>query len=104
MAIDISQETPLSLTQAAKLPHLPIRRAGKRPCVATFWRWSTTGIRGVRLETLICGGVRCTSQQAIQRFFDHLTNPQAPPPPIVTSRAQRAAVRAAERVLDKAGI
>jgi len=103
--IDINQETPLSFAQAAKLKNLPIRRAGKRPHAATLWRWALHGVRGVRLESIMCGAVRCTSAEAIARFFNTLTAQAAgTPAPAPTARVDRRAVERAERVLDAAGI
>jgi hypothetical protein len=60
-------ENLVSLTEATKL--LPRRRKGKRPNVVTVYRWSTIGCRGVKLETIQVGGTRCTSREALQRFF-----------------------------------
>lgn len=53
---------------------LPLRRGGKRVNVATLYRWASHGCRGVRLETIQIGGTKCTSQEALQRFFDRLSN------------------------------
>ena len=71
--IDLKNETVLSFTSATK--HLPHRRAGKKPHVATLYRWSTRGVRGVTLETIQVGGTRCTSIEALQRFAEHLSSP-----------------------------
>jgi hypothetical protein len=71
--IDIQNERTLSLSQDAKLDILPRRREGKRPNASTLWRWALHGIKGIRLETVMAGGVRVTSAEAIQRFFDRLT-------------------------------
>jgi Protein of unknown function (DUF1580) len=71
--IEHETETVLSLTDAAA--RLPRRRGGKRVNVATLYRWASHGCRGVRLETLQIGGTKCTSLEALQRFFDRLTNP-----------------------------
>jgi hypothetical protein len=60
--IDHESEQLLSMTDAAKL--LP-----GRPDVATLWRWRTTGCRGHKLETLLFGGRRYTSREAIARFL-----------------------------------
>ena len=69
--IDIEIESVLSLTEAAtKLPH---RRAGRRPHVSTLYRWASRGLRGNHLETIQIGGTRCTSVEALQRFFDRLS-------------------------------
>lgn len=73
--IDISSEKVVSLVEATC--HLPRRRQGKRPNVATIYRWSQNGVRGIVLETIQVGGTRCTSIEAIQRFCDRLTNPVA---------------------------
>ena len=69
--IDLTTETVLSLTQATKL--LPQRRKGKRPHVATLYRWASRGLRGVKLETIQIGGTLCTSVPALQRFFEALS-------------------------------
>lgn len=71
MAIDLALETLVSLSEAAKL--LPRRRRGKRPHVSCLYRWTTVGCRGVILESVQVGATRCTSHEAIGRFFDRLT-------------------------------
>ena len=101
MPIDPNTETLISLSEAAR--HLPRRRAGKRPHVSCIYRWTTSGCRGVILESVQIGGTRCTSREALSRFFRQLTGNQVAIP-VVTSRAQKAAVAAAERQLDAAGI
>jgi hypothetical protein len=80
--IDHEVETVLSLTDAAA--RLPRRRGGKRVNVATLYRWASNGCRGVRLETIQIGGTRCTSMQALQRFFDRLTD-SGPDPSLAAS-------------------
>ena len=69
--IDHQNEPVFPLAEAP--PKLPRRRGGKKVNVATIYRWSTRGIRGVVLETIQIGGTRCTSAQALQRFFERLT-------------------------------
>src|SRR5262245_4960003 len=71
MAIDISCEQPIPFSQAAA--HVPRRRQGRKTSVATIHRWATVGLRGIRLEALQVGGTRCTTVQALQRFFDRLS-------------------------------
>ncbi len=83
----------------------PRRRKGKKPNIATVYRWMTVGCKGVILESLQVGGTRCTSREALQRFFDALTAKAAgQPAPAPTPRVDRRAVAQAERVLDSAGI
>ncbi|MFZ1936430.1 MAG: DUF1580 domain-containing protein [Thermoguttaceae bacterium] len=103
--IEIALEEPISLTEATK--HLPCRRKGVRPNVATLYRWAQVGCRGVRLETLCVGATRCTSLEALQRFFNALTaqaehRPVSPPPRQTRQRRQQ--IEAAERRLAEAGI
>jgi hypothetical protein len=57
---------------AARLPRL---RAGRPVNTGTLWRWAGQGLRGVRLETLSLGGTRCTSVEALRRFFAALERP-----------------------------
>ena len=64
--IEIALEEPISLTEATK--HLPCRRKGVRPNVATLYRWAQVGCRGVRLETLCVGATRCTSLECSSGF------------------------------------
>ena len=71
--IDHQTETLRSLTEAAA--GLPRRRGGQRVHVATVYRWAARGCRGVRLETIQIGGTKCTSLEALQRFFERLSDP-----------------------------
>jgi hypothetical protein len=69
--IDSSTENLTPLNQAAD--ELPRRRRGKKTHVSTLFRWTTVGCKGVVLESLQCGGTRCTSREALQRFFEGLS-------------------------------
>ncbi|MCC7421910.1 MAG: DUF1580 domain-containing protein [Planctomycetaceae bacterium] len=71
MGIDPSVEEAITLPQATKL--LPHRRGGKKANVATLYRWTSTGCKGVKLEFIQIGGSRCTSREALHRFFERLT-------------------------------
>ena len=104
MAIDPTSETLISLPEAASL--LPRRRRGKRPHVSCLYRWTVSGCKGVVLESIQIGGTRCTSREALQRFFEALTarSTGAASIPAPPTRARTADVRRAERVLDRAGI
>ena len=91
------------LVSLARAPqHLPPRRAGKRPVPSTLYRWVKVGVRGIKLEAIQVGGTLCTSLEALQRFFDRLTDPSQP---TTTERVQRAAQqRAAAAFLDDRGV
>ena len=71
--IDSNSEQLLSLADAAK--SLPARRSGKRPHLSCIYRWTTTGCRGVVLECIQIGATRCTSREALGRFFAALPGP-----------------------------
>ncbi len=65
--IDIQSESLLRVpTEASKV--IP-----GRPNVSTIWRWFTRGIKGVKLETVLVGGRRYTSHEAIARFVEQTT-------------------------------
>ena len=107
--IAISCESVISLSEAAK--SLPRRRAGKKPNIATLYRWTNVGCRGVVLEFLQIGATRCTSREALQRFFDALTaQADSTTVPLTVSSfdrmpaGRRKQIEAAERRLAEAGI
>jgi hypothetical protein len=108
MPIDLRNEEVLSLAEVTKLACFQRRRGGKRLNVATVWRWCSTGVKGVVLETVMLGGTRATSVEAVERFVDTLTIQQAhqrPAPQPTRTTAQRTkAIEAAERRLAAAGI
>jgi hypothetical protein len=76
VAIDILTETVLPFAAAAR--SIPRLRAEKPVNPATLWRWASHGLRGVKLETIRCGGTRCTSREALKRFFAALAGESAP--------------------------
>lgn len=75
---DILAEDVLTLAEAAKT--LPCRRMGRPTHATTLLRWSTGGIRGVKLETIQIGSTRCTSREALHRFVDRVTEAAAKSP------------------------
>ena len=101
--IDPNSEALISLADAAK--SLPRRRRGKRPHLSCIYRWTTVGCRGVVLESIQIGGTRCTSREALARFFGRLTygNDSTPREHRSPARRRRAA-EAAERELAREGI
>lgn len=107
--IDLENET---LVRIGSLPdELPKHRTGRKIHIATCYRWVTHGIRGICLESVMVGGGRCTSKEALSRFFNRLSvadrndssqglplrpsNPTAPMPRRSPSRRQRDSDRAA---------
>ena len=70
--ISIDKEKLVTFAQAAKL--VP-SRTGRTLHVTTIHRWaSAAGARGVRLESVLVGGTRMTTVEAVQRFVDRLND------------------------------
>jgi len=74
--IDLGQENPVSLSQAAR--RLPPFRSDRPVHPATIWRWITEGVRlrdgsRVRLEALRIGGRFVTTVEALDRFAKRQT-------------------------------
>ena len=86
--IDTLTETVVALAEAPD--HCP-RRRGKKLHVATLYRWKDEG-----LETLLVGGLRCTSLQALQRFFERRTAERDGATPTGATIARTSARRMAE--------
>lgn len=105
--IDTQSEQILTLAQAAA--SLPRRRRGRKVHTSCLYRWSTTGCRGVVLETIQVGGTRCTSREALQRFFEALTRSRSDPtgaahqPRARTESRRRRDSEAAARELERMG-
>jgi hypothetical protein len=78
MSIDLQHERLITFREAAA--YLP---AGHAPRPSTWWRWWHEGRNNVRLETLVVGGRRYTSAEAVARFAAALTEqtdrPQSEP-------------------------
>ena len=65
--IDPFKETMLPLAKAArKIP-------GRTVSPQTIYRWCSTGIDGIKLETLVIGGRMQTSLESLTRFFAAVT-------------------------------
>lgn len=93
--IDIHSEILITLAQAAD--ELPRRRRGRKTHVCTLYRWTSSGCRGVVLESLQVGATRCTSREALQRFFQKLSGPMqagTEPEPVGTGRTLAQRLRA----------
>jgi hypothetical protein len=70
--INPNVESLVALSDVCNL--LPPRRGGKKPHVSCIYRWTTAGCRGEILESIQVGGTRCTSREALARFFERLSH------------------------------
>jgi hypothetical protein len=98
MAIDITIEKIVSFKEARS--HLPERRGGKRPDIATLYRWTVNGCNGIRLESIMVGATRMTSMEALQRFFDRLTEAAEPNAGDAATVAPRPATKTRQRQIE----
>ena len=94
--IDLSTEEIVPLADApAKYPY-------GRPHRATVYRHSLNGVRGVRLETILIGGRRFTSTEAVHRFVRQL-NDRGQSSAKVTSEVRRRQLECIDAELDAKG-
>ncbi len=66
-------EQLLTFPEALQHPLLRKRRKGRSIVPSTLWRWHARGVRGVKLETVLVGGMRMTSEEALARFCEAVT-------------------------------
>ena len=101
--IDTTLEEPVPL---AVLAREVVNRGGRRGInVSTVWRWIQRGIHGVRLESILVGGIRMSSREALARFFAATTAAaNGKQTPVRTSRQRQRDIAAAEKELEAAGI
>ncbi len=91
--IDVCEEALFPLSQGP--PGLK-----RRVSAATWWRWATKGVRGARLDSVVLGGRRYTSAEALARFTRALNSPTsseaapAPPDPLRVEQKAHASERA----------
>ena len=96
--IDLQKENVVLLTDAAK-------SLSSRPDVATLFRWRTRGCRGVVLETMLMGGRRVTSLEALEKFFAAVTAAaDGVPVQAETPRQRERQIELAEQRADELGV
>ena len=104
--IDVARESVLSFGEAAR--YVGKLKGTKAVAFQTLFRWATKGCRGVVLEAIFVGGTRCTSREALQRFFDAMTRVRSVAPAAGDAcRAEQVIpeiVGDADAVLRRAGI
>jgi hypothetical protein len=93
--MSILKEERLTLTQLAK-------ELGVDVC--TTWRWSTRGVRGVRLDSYAIGGKRYTTREALERFTAASTIAAGIAPPAPSAARFERDAEAAERELEQLGV
>ena len=93
MAIDIDSETIIGLFEVGKYCPGP-----RKPSRATVFRWWLHGLRvqgsndRVKLETVKLSGIRCTSREAVGRFFRAVNAQNVVPTFTPTQRRKQAEI------------
>ena len=67
LVINLQTEHAIPIREVPR--HVP-RRNGKKVHYSTVYRWVTKGVRGKRLESVMVGGIRYTTTEAIGRFLN----------------------------------
>lgn len=97
MRIDFSKEQSITLSQVPI--HVP-RRGGKKVHSSTVYRWVTKGARGRVLESVMVGGIRYTTIEAVRRFL----TANSPVVHMANSSSQNKLEQAIEDELREAGV
>lgn len=99
MSIDTELETLLTFDDARTA--FP---GDRRLSLATLHRWRLNGVRGVKLETVLIGGLRYTSREAIDRMIAAQNADDAPAVPMITPTQRRKQSEAARTELERIGV
>jgi hypothetical protein len=100
MTIDVQTETVVSFSDArSAFPGID-----RRLSLATLHRWRLNGVRGVKLETILIGGLRYTSREAIVRFIEAQNADDTPAAPAITAAQRRRQSEAARLALQEIGL
>ena len=98
--MNATEERLLTLEEACGSPLLTRSRRGKGAVpYSTLYRWISRGVKGgVKLESIVVGGVRMVSQEAIARFIEAATEARRykPRKPGIAARTPTQRRRASE--------
>ncbi len=75
--IDTTQEPPVPIDELRdRYPeHIPGRNGPVHQITLSLWH--RRGVLGIKLETVMVGGRRCTSLAALDRFYQQITQARA---------------------------
>ncbi len=100
MTIDVQSETLVSFSEArSAFPGID-----RRLSLATLHRWRLNGVRGVKLETVLIGGLRYTSREAIARFIAAQNADDALAAPVITPAQRLRQSESARQELERMGV
>lgn len=72
MPIDLQNHQIIPLRKVPGLPFVRAAHQGKKPHVATVYRWVAPGVAGQKLEVTCVGGVTVTSVEAVLDFCERV--------------------------------
>ena len=98
MSIDFDSENIITLAEACR------RVPPDGVSTATMARWIQRGVRGARLETIVIGGRRLTSCEALSRFIAAQNADDAPATRTITASQRRRQSEAARTELERIGV
>ena len=93
MQLDLQKEQAITLAEVPN--HVP-KRNGKKVHYSTVYRWTKKGSRGRVLESVLVGGVRFTTVEAVNRFLNSCPSRQL--------SCDDSIVSAVDAALDAAGL
>ena len=99
MAIDTDTEDIITLGEACR----DVPPKGISPATMARWLQRGVGPRRIKPETILIGGRRLTSREAMARFIAAQNADQSPAPAITPTQRRRQAENA-NRVLQEAGL
>lgn len=86
-----------SLIALKDLPAFLQERNGRRPSIATIYRWTSRGLNGCQLEVVYRAGRPYTSVEALKRFDDAVTLAKRGPAPRTNASSSAPALNAHDR-------
>ena len=99
--IDLQNE---SLIRFSEIPAWCAEYLGRPINRSTAHRWRTRGVRGEKLETVLCGGVRFTSVEGLERFFAASTAAADGDRTLITGGMSPTAIAKADEFLASEGL
>ena len=74
---------------------------GRRPNPCTAWRWSSKGVKGVRLQASFMGGSRLTTEEWVREFIDAVSRANMAKHEVAPMQTPRQSERNAEKAAKK---
>jgi hypothetical protein len=97
-------DTLIRFSDVPNLKWLPRRRGSGKLSLATLWRWSARGVKGIRLRCVAVGGSKCTTEPWLREFFQAVADADRTAPTMRTPARRQREIEAAEKRLAAAGV